>query len=232
MPSTIMVRGETSDCSSPKLDVFFTIGGVQTDMAVLEFQIFDINNELAPIQVYPLSGRATVNVTDPCPVGDKLGVGHYVAQYTVDPAEPLGPHEVRWFYRLLVSSPEETFSEQFEVLLVSASTSTDPASIASFKKRFPELSSASNELIQCVLDEATAEIDAACFGDKAETAKLYLAAHLLAVTSSARAKGVSSVAAGSASISFDTAKNDYRSTAYGQRYIMLARQCVGAMVLC
>jgi len=230
--STIMVRGETSDCSSPKLDVFFTIGGVATDVAVLEFQIFDIADELLPIQVFPLSGREPVNVVDPCPVGGRLGSGHYVATYTVDNLEVLGPHEVRWFYRLLVSSPEEVFAEQFEVLLVSASTSTDPATIASFKKRFPDLAGFSNELIQCVLDEAECEVDPNCFRDKTETAKLYLAAHLLMSTSGARAKGASSVSAGSASISFDTSKTSLDSTYYGQRYRMLARQCAGAMVIC
>lgn len=235
--STILVRGETVDCSNPKLDVFFRRSGVAQDMAELEFQIFDIADELNPIQVFPVvvGTKEPVDVSNDCPIGGRLGTGHYVAAYTVDGAATLGPYEIRWFYRYLLTSPIEIFAEQFEIALIDASAGPDPANVAAFKARFPELAGTSNELIQIVLDEAETTInrDAFC-PEVVESAKLFLAAHFLTFTSGARAKGAVSVSAGQASISYgalDSAKSSLGSTAYGQRYLSYARQNVGAMVL-
>lgn len=235
-PSTTMIRGETSDCSNPKLDVFFTIGGIAVDVSVLEFQIFDVTDELNPIQVFPtvLGNREPVAIGVVCPAvgAGKISVGHFVATYTVDNAEALGPHEIRWFYKQLPTSPEETFSEQFEIALLTAGGSLDPQSVAAFKKRFPAFADVDSELIQCVLEEAACEVDQECFGEKYTSALNYFAAHLLSVaTGGARAKGATAVSAGMASITYGQAKADFTSSAYGLRYISLARQCCGMATL-
>ena len=117
-----LARGQPSDCSNPVLDLFTQVSGLLVDVAVLEFQIFDVSDaakRLAPDQVYPAAPgtRAPVNIGALCPAGDKLSTGHFVARWTPPVDEPVGTHEVRWFFRLTQSSPEQAFREEFEVLV-------------------------------------------------------------------------------------------------------------------
>lgn len=109
-------RSQASNCANPVLDLFIAVSGVLTDLSQLEFQVFEKVTGPTPVQVYPPSGRQAVNVTDPCPAGQRIGTGHYVAVYTPPPTEPLGTHELRWFFRLTPTSPEQSFIEEFEVL--------------------------------------------------------------------------------------------------------------------
>mgnify|MGYP001240412518 CR=1 FL=1 len=112
-----LARGQASDCSYPEIDVYMLVASQLMDVAVLEFQIFEnVTDPDNPIQVYPISGRATVLVDDLCPVGDKVSTGRYVARWTPGLAEPIGTHEVRWFYKLTLASLEQSFREEFEVL--------------------------------------------------------------------------------------------------------------------
>jgi hypothetical protein len=105
------------------LDLFIQVNGVLTDLTgSLEFIIFDVSDaakQLSPVQVFPIAGRETVDITalcsDPTP-GHKLSTGRYVAEYTPDIAEPLGTHRICWYFKLTPSSPEQTFAEEFEVL--------------------------------------------------------------------------------------------------------------------
>jgi hypothetical protein len=93
------------------------LGGNLVDIFSLEFQVLEkITNPAVPIQTFPPSGRQTVAIGLDCPVGDRLGVGHYVARYTVPTAAPTGTYELRWFYKLTPSTPEQEFREEFEVL--------------------------------------------------------------------------------------------------------------------
>jgi len=115
MPS--LGRGEASTCGNPKLDIFMRLGGALVDVNSLEFQIFEkITNPLVPVQVYPAVGRAAVDIANDCPTGHRLGTGHYVAEYTVPTAAPTGTYEVRWFFNLTATTPEQEFREEFEVL--------------------------------------------------------------------------------------------------------------------
>jgi hypothetical protein len=112
-------RGESSSCSNPKLDLFTKVNGVLADIAVLEFQVFEkVTTPGTPIQVYPTTPgtRQSVDASNLCPVGGKISTGHYHADYTVPPGEITGTHEVRWFFRLTPSAPEQQFFEEFEVL--------------------------------------------------------------------------------------------------------------------
>lgn len=116
-----LARGQASDCTNPVLDLFTQVGGVLTDVAVLEYQIFDVSDaakQLNPVQVYPETAgeRAVVNVIELCPTGDKLSTGHFVARWTPPLDEPIGTHELRWFFKLTATSPEQTFKEELEVL--------------------------------------------------------------------------------------------------------------------
>jgi len=116
-----LARGQASSCENPALDLFTQVGGVLTDVEVLEYQVFDVSDaakQLNPVQVYPETAgqRAAVNVSELCPIGDKLSTGHFVARWTPPLDEPIGTHEMRWFFKLTASSPEQTFKEEFEVL--------------------------------------------------------------------------------------------------------------------
>lgn len=112
-----LIRGEVSDCSNPKLDVFTRDqNGVPINVSELSFQIFDkVTNPGTPIQIYPNSGRQNVDL-NPCPTGNRVDTGRYVAVYTIPLNSPIGTYEIRWYTKLTPSSPEQTFSEEFEVL--------------------------------------------------------------------------------------------------------------------
>lgn len=112
-----MTRGEESNGDNPKLDVFMkNSGGSRVNVAELSFQIFEkVSTPGTPVQVYPSSGRQTVNL-NPYPTGGRLDTGHYVADYEVPLTALIGTHEVRWFSRYLPASPEQYYAEEFEVL--------------------------------------------------------------------------------------------------------------------
>ena len=123
-------RGETSDCTNPVLDIYLRKTGAPVDVAVLEVQIFDISTpskQLTPVQVYPtIAGtRETLAPTVDCPAGNRIAAGHFFADWTVPVLEELGSHEIRWFWRETGLSPEQTFSEEFEVLDVIAPSPDD-----------------------------------------------------------------------------------------------------------
>ena len=130
-----LARGQASDCANPALDIFTQVNGVLTDVAVLEFQIFeDVTTPGTPIQVFPVSGRETVDVATLCPTGDKISTGRFVAEWTPGLAEPIGIHKITWFFKLSVGSPEQTFSEEFSVLAeVTAGTSTGYCAVSDLR---------------------------------------------------------------------------------------------------
>jgi hypothetical protein len=114
-----LARGQASDCSNPELDLFTTVSGVPTDVSSLSFQIFEkVTNPLVPAQIFPVTpgDKEDVDVAQACPTGDKIATGRYVAKWTPAVDELLGTHEIRWFFKLTPSSPEQTFREEFEIL--------------------------------------------------------------------------------------------------------------------
>lgn len=128
-----LIPGQTSDCANPELDVFVTANGTKVDVAELEFIIFEnVTTPGTPNQVFPVAGRAAVDVSD-CPGGHRLGVGRYVAEWTVPGGEPLGSHQIQWFIKLTPSSTEVEFVEEFEVVPVAVGSSGDYCSIADLR---------------------------------------------------------------------------------------------------
>lgn len=118
-----LARGQASNCANPTIDVFTSVNGVLTDVAVLEFQIFDVSDaakQITPVQVFPtlVGTREPVTVAVLCPAvgAGKISTGRFVATYTPPLSEPLGTHRVRWFFKLTLASPEQSFQEEFEVL--------------------------------------------------------------------------------------------------------------------
>jgi len=112
-----LTRGETSNASNPKLDVFMRDSfGAPINVTELSFQVFEkITSVSTPMQVYPSSGRQAVNL-NPVPDGDRIAIGHYAAVYAVPSNALVGTYEIRWFTRYQTTSPEQFFVEEFEVL--------------------------------------------------------------------------------------------------------------------
>lgn len=121
-----LTRGEVSDATNPKLDVFMKdSAGTYINVSELSFQIFEkVTTPGTPIQIYPSSGRQVVDL-NPTPTGDRLATGHYVAEYTVPTNALIGTWEIRWFTRYLPTSPEQYFAEEFEVLSEASASSDD-----------------------------------------------------------------------------------------------------------
>jgi len=160
-----LARGQASGCANPALDLFTQVNGVLVDVAVLEFQVFDVSDpgkQLSPVQVYPttLGARASVNVGAPCPTGDKLSTGHFVARWTPPVSEAIGTHEVRWFFRLSPSSPEQTFREEFEVLVeVAGFSGTGYAFVSDFREEGISPTEVSDARLQRLIAHASRYVE-------------------------------------------------------------------------
>jgi hypothetical protein len=117
-----LARGQASGPANPVLDLFTQVNGVLVDVLSLEFQVFDVSTaqkRSRPLQVYPAEPgtRAVVDAAHLVPAGDKLSTGRFVARWTPPVDEAIGTHEIRWFFRLTPTSPEQSFREEFEVLV-------------------------------------------------------------------------------------------------------------------
>lgn len=156
-----LARGQASDCGNPVLDVFTAVNGVLTDVAVLEFQVFEkVSDPGSPLQVYPVSGRQTANIAQLCPGGDKLSTGRYVAKYTPGLTELIGTHEIRWFFKLTSGSPEQTFREDFEVLPeVTGSTSFGYTTVQAMRDEGVTTAMAADSRLQTVIARVSRRIE-------------------------------------------------------------------------
>ena len=154
-------RGQASDCTYPVLDIFTTVNGVRTDVAQLEYQVFEkVSDPDNPVQVYPPTGRATADVSQLCPTGAKLGTGQYVAAYTPDLTELIGTHEIRWYFKLTLSSPEQQMREEFEVLAeVVGATSDGYTTVSSLRDEGVTTDMASDARLQKLISLMSQRFD-------------------------------------------------------------------------
>ncbi len=123
---TTIARLQPSSAGNPLLDVFFKASGVPSDVALLQFIVYElVTVPGVETQVYPPSGRATANL-----VTDRVETGRYAAAWTPGGAEVLGAHRIRWFFKLLSSSSEQQFAEDFTVVdAAGAATASATSSI-------------------------------------------------------------------------------------------------------
>jgi hypothetical protein len=160
-----LARGQPSDCANPVLDLFTQVNGVLVDVASLQFQVFDVSDpgkQQNPVQVFPttLGARATVNVSVLCPAGDKLSTGHFVARWAPPISEAIGTHEVRWFFRLTTTSPEQTFREEFEVLVeVAGFSGTGYAFVSDLREEGVTAANASDARLQRLIAQASRYVE-------------------------------------------------------------------------
>jgi hypothetical protein len=160
-----LARNQASSCANPTLDLFTQVNGVLVDVAALEFQIFDVSDpgkQQSPVQVHPatVGARAPVDVATLCPGGGKLSTGHFVARWTPPVNEAIGTHEIRWFFRLTPSSPEQAFREEFEVLVeVAGFSGTGYAFVSDLRAEGISVAQASDARLQSLIALASRYIE-------------------------------------------------------------------------
>jgi len=155
--------GQSSSCANPILDLYTQVAGVATNVAQLEFQIFDQTGS-SPVQVYPavVGERASVDVAQDCPAGDRIATGRYVARWTVPSGTTPGTHRITWFIKLTLSSGEQVYSEEFEVLPEVEATSVDDAYafVSQLRADGVTTQQASDSRLLALIEEASRTIDA------------------------------------------------------------------------
>lgn len=113
----VVRRNDVSNTTTPLLVFYNVVGGLLADIDAtgqLQYIIYDVStetNQASPVQVYPTSGRASVNLT-----ADRLSVGRYVALFTVPSTEAYGRHEIRWFLTPKAGDGERTIRKEFDVI--------------------------------------------------------------------------------------------------------------------
>jgi len=161
-----LARSQSSSCDNPALDIYVSVAGSLVDIAVLEFEIYDISTDekaAEPVKVYPAGdGRAEVDPATDCPNGGRLGVGRYVGAWTVPADESLGAHEVRWYFNVEAGWDEGSWVEEFEVtatIVPVADGFRHYCSVADLRAEGVTVALASDERLEELIDEATREID-------------------------------------------------------------------------
>lgn len=152
---------EVSDCASPTLDVFFSDADDNLlDVASLEYEIFElVSVPGVPTKIFPTVGRATVDL-NPCPTGQRVSLGRYVALYTVPAASLIGTHMIRWYFRLTLTSPEQTSEEEFEILDPSApAAGPDYTSIANLRAEGVTVAQADDARLATLIARVSRMID-------------------------------------------------------------------------
>lgn len=158
---TVLARGQASDCSSPALVTYSTVRGILADAAAVEYQIFKDGQQIFPASA---GARAEVNVAEPCPLGDKLSTGTYVARW-VPPADgPTGVHEIIWFVRMpvrtLSGTDERQFSQLFEVLAIpSAPYTSGYALVSALREEGVTVDQASDQRLLQLIRRASAFVE-------------------------------------------------------------------------
>lgn len=126
MPS--VARDETIDSTNPKLDLFTSVDGLSTDVAVLAYAIFEDDGTTV------VKARVSIDPTTDAPTGERLATGHFsIDSWTVPSAQPLGTYKITWYFQLTASSPEQVFTEDFEVVSVIGSGMEGYALVQDFR---------------------------------------------------------------------------------------------------
>lgn len=156
-------RGEASSCANPKIDAYTSIAGQLVNVAALEFAIDDLTGAEA-IQIHPEAGWAEITVDAVCPDGHRLGLGHYVAPWTVPENEALGTHAVRWRAALEEGDAWVEWSEEFEVVagLVLGERPGSYTSVERLRAEGVTEALASDARLADLIEEASREIDRVC----------------------------------------------------------------------
>jgi len=104
--------------TTDNINWFIKVGGVLTDMYLVEFQIFNIEGGLPGVQVFPASGWEDVTAAP-----GKFDTGSYYAYdntnaqgWTPESDADLGTHRIYWRWKQFSGSSYQTGAEDFELL--------------------------------------------------------------------------------------------------------------------
>ena len=161
MASSTVSRGESLSCTNPKLDIETKQGspGAHINVYSLEYIIWDTSSG-SDIQVHPPSGRATADVDNDCPTGNRLSTGHYVADWDIPVDEALGEHRIDWFVKRIAASTELAFPFCFSVLPeVAGLFATTYASVTDIRDAGITVAQADNDRVEFLLDLASRKVD-------------------------------------------------------------------------
>lgn len=149
--------GDVVGPNNPALTTHIALRAFLTTPVSLAFQVFD-RTTATPTQVYPASvgTRASVDLET-----DLVGVGEYVAVWTVPGNAPPGRYEIRWYAVLEDGGAELRWSRAFDVLTAALVNPGRPAYslVSDVRAEGVPANSVADERIQEALLEAAEVID-------------------------------------------------------------------------
>lgn len=150
-----------SDCSNPVLDIWSQIEGVIKDIYSLDFQIWSKADGNLSKKFPTASGIwEAVNITDDCPSGNRLGLGHYVIPFDPSSWDPVvGLYETRLRVKNTDESEYKEFAFDWELIQDPISLlSPSYAFIADMREEGVPASSFADIRLMKALARATKEI--------------------------------------------------------------------------
>jgi len=122
-----IARGQEN--TPDRLNWFISVNCQTTDAYEVGFQIWDVTAGQPGSQVFPATPGDWEDVTN---APGKFSVGSYYAYdnanaqgWTPSIAEPLGPHLIKWRWKITAASPYQASQQEFDVLVESAGGSAD-----------------------------------------------------------------------------------------------------------
>jgi hypothetical protein len=121
----MLQRSTASSFSNPVLDVWTLIANTAIDASsalmigdpfALGFQIWDLSTVTSPTQVFPTTPGQFQAVDLVTPGVNRLGVGHFVANWTPGSTENLGLHQVVWQMTPTNGATPQTFRTDFDII--------------------------------------------------------------------------------------------------------------------
>lgn len=111
-----IARGEEN--TTDKINYFIRVTGVLTDMYLVEFRIFRIEDGLPGVQIFPATGWEDVSAAP-----GKFDTGSYYAYdnantqgWTPDAGAPIGTHRIFWRWKQFDTSSYQEGAEDFELV--------------------------------------------------------------------------------------------------------------------
>ncbi len=148
-----VARGETIDCTNPKIDVFTSVNGVRVDVTALSYRILDPD-------ATEIVASTAVDVAQDCPTGERIALGNYViTPWTVPVGGQLGTWTVEWSITLAAGVPVEIFIEEFEVLAVAGAGSVGYTTVAEMRAEGVTVAQADDARLQKLITRASRTID-------------------------------------------------------------------------
>lgn len=154
MPS--VARDEVINCANPKFDLFTTVDGKSVDVVELAYELFEADGSTV------VQARTALDPTTDCPTGARLTTGHYTigpTGWTVPSGQALGTYRITWYFKLTATSPEQIFTEEFEVVAVVGNGFEGYATVQDFRDEGFTEAMVSDARLLMLIEMCTKRID-------------------------------------------------------------------------